>query len=175
MRYRGRISDGSLEPISISLLTGLLGVRIENVNEVNAPLIAEERGIECVEERTATAQDFAALINLRVDGDDQTTEIEGTLVGSREPLIVRVNGVRLEIVPEGYVLLTQHHDKPGMVGKIGTVLGQNQINISRMALAAGEGGKPAQAALSVDGAISEAVLKELRAIAGIENARHLVF
>lgn len=175
MRYRGRISDGSLEPVTVSLLTGLLSARLESVNEVNAPLIAEERGIECVEEKSATARDFAALIGIRVEGDERTTEIEGTLVGAREPLVVRVNGVRLEIVPEGHVLLTQHHDKPGMVGKVGTILGQHQINISRMTLAEGEGGKPAQAAISVDVPIPEAVLKEIRGVAGVEDARYLVF
>jgi D-3-phosphoglycerate dehydrogenase len=175
MRYRGRISDGSLEPLTIAILTGVLSVRVENVNEVNAPLVAEERGIECVEEKTATARDFAALVAVRVEGDEGATEVEGTLVGAKEPLVVRVNGVRLEIVPDGHLLLTQHHDKPGMVGKIGTILGQHQINISRMTLAESESGKPAQAAISVDAAIPEPVLKELRAITGVVEARSLLF
>ena len=82
------------------------------MNEVNAPVVAKERGIDFVEEKTSTPTEFVAALTIKVSGSEDT-EVTGTLFGSGEPRIVVVNGAHLEIVPEGHLLMTRHHDRPG--------------------------------------------------------------
>jgi D-3-phosphoglycerate dehydrogenase len=169
--YEGAAAELPTAPISVSMLTGLLRTQLgELVNEVNAPLAAKERGIDVGEEKTTTTHDFVARLLIRVSGDRGDTEIVGALFGSDDSRIVQVNGVRLEIVPEGHLLITRHRDQPGMIGRIGSVLGQHAINISRLVLA--NDAKAAQAVLSVDGAVGGAAIAELEKIDGIESIRH---
>jgi D-3-phosphoglycerate dehydrogenase len=171
--YAGSAADLPIKPISVSLLTGLLRTQLgEMVNEVSAPNAAKERGIEIVEEKTATPQDFAGTVTIRVIGDTGETVITGTLFGNGEPRIVAVNGVRLEIVPEGHLLITRHHDKPGIIGRIGTAIGEQSLNISRLVLGLTEKTGVAQAVLSVDGSVDKSVLDKLSHVDGIEEIRH---
>lgn len=171
--YAGSAADLPIKPISVSLLTGLLKTQLgELVNEVSAPSAAKERGIEVSEEKTANAQDFAGTVTIRVTGDAGETVVSGAIFGSGDPRIVAVNGVRLEIVPEGHLLITRHHDKPGIIGRIGTAIGEQSINISRLVLGLTERTGIAQAVLSVDGAVDRAVLDKLTNVDGIEEIRH---
>jgi D-3-phosphoglycerate dehydrogenase len=161
-------------PLSVSMLTGLLKTQLgQEVNEVNAPIAAKERGIDVGDYRSTTSRDFVGAISIRAVGGEADTEVVGTLFGSDEPRIVAVNGVRLEIVPEGNILMTQHRDRPGIIGKIGTVLGKHHVNISRLVLGlARDALEQAQAVLSVDGPVAEDVLRELATIDGIESVKH---
>jgi D-3-phosphoglycerate dehydrogenase len=171
--YAGATAELPAAPISVSMLTGLLKTQVgDMVNEVSAPSMAKERGIEVVEEKTATPHDFAGAITIRVIGPSSETEITGTLFGSGEPRIVGVNGVRLEIVPEGHLLMTKHHDRPGIIGRIGTAIGQQSINISRLVLGLAKGPGLAQAVLSVDAPVSRSVLDQIAGTDGIESIRH---
>jgi D-3-phosphoglycerate dehydrogenase / 2-oxoglutarate reductase len=172
--YEGAAAELPTASISVSMLTGLLKTHLGDlVNEVNAPIAAKERGIEIGEERTTAAHDFVGRVLIRVTGDRGETEIVGALFGSDEPRIVAVNGVRLEIVPEGHLLISRHRDKPGMIGKIGTVLGQHGINISRLVLGgARESREEAQAVLSIGAAVAPNVLAEIEKVEGIQSIRH---
>lgn len=171
--YAGATADLPPKPISVSMLTGLLRTQVgDAVNEVSAPAMAKERGIEVVEEKSATPRDFAGTVTIKVIGSSSETEIVGTLFGAGEPRIVGVNGVRLEIVPEGHLLMTKHHDRPGIVGRIGTAIGQQSINISRMVLGLAKGPGLAQAVLSVDAPVSQQVLEQIEKTDGIETIRH---
>jgi D-3-phosphoglycerate dehydrogenase len=143
------------------------------VNEVNAPIAAKERGIDVGDYRSTTSRDFVGAISIRVGGSEGDTEVVGTLFGSDEPRIVAVNGVRLEIVPGGNILMTRHRDRPGIIGRIGTALGKHQVNISRLVLGlAKDTAERAQAVLSVDGPVGDDVLTELATIDGIESVKH---
>lgn len=174
--YEGATAELPGAAISVAMLTGLLRTQLgELVNEVNAPVVAKERGIDVGEERTSTSRDFVGRLGIRVsgDGDSTVTEVVGALFGSDEPRIVAVNGVRLEIPPEGHIVMTEHHDRPGMIGRIGTVLGRHAVNISRLVLGSAKGSSDlAQAVLSVDGMVSKSVLAELGTIDGIRSVRH---
>jgi D-3-phosphoglycerate dehydrogenase len=173
--FQGAAAELPIAPVSVAMLTGLLRTQLgQEVNEVNAPVVAKERGIDVGDFRSSTSRDFAGAISIRVAGDEAETEVVGTLFGSDESRIVMVNGVRLEIVPEGHILMTRHRDRPGIIGKIGTVLGKHQVNISRLVLGlAKDAAEKAQAVLSVDGAVADDVLRELSTIDGIESVRHL--
>ena len=169
--FGGEAAEQRTDPISIAILRGILATRLgTTVNDINAPLIAKERGIEQVEEKTTTVHDFVATVGVRIEGDGgNTTEVIGAIFGHREPRIVSVDGMRLEIVPEGQLLLTKHHDRPGIIGKVGTVLGTGDVNISRMVL--GLGADFARAAISIDSKAPAEVIDQMKAIDGIEDVR----
>ena len=173
-RYAGETAELPTDPVTAALLSGLLRSALGGqVNPVNAPLIARERGIEVVEEKTSRAHDFRTAVTLRVLGELGGTEIVGALFGD-EQRIVGVNGFRSEIVPEGNLIMTRHHDRPGIIGKMGTILGERQVNISRMTLGRRpEGGDLAQAFVSVDARVTAETLQEIAAIDGIETVRRL--
>lgn len=172
--FAGATADLPEAPVTAALLTGLLESAFgRDVNPVSAPYLAKERGIEVVEERTSTARDFASTITVRVTGDS-TTEVVGAQFGDHASRIVSLNGFHVEIVPEGHLLLTHHNDRPGIIGRIGTLLGDHEVNISRLALARSSSDSDvAEAVLSIDGEVPDAVLTAIAGIDGIEWARQV--
>jgi D-3-phosphoglycerate dehydrogenase len=174
MHYAGTAAEQRVDPITVAALSSVLNCFCEaTVNDINAPHIAKDRGIECIEEKTNTAKDFVTTVGITLKGQNGSTEIIGAVFGSSDVRIVEVNGMRLEVIPEGHLILTKHSDKPGIVGKIGNVLGAGKINISRMML--GLGSDYAHAAISVDSAVSQVVLAEIAHIDGIKNVRPISF
>lgn len=165
--------DISSKPIEVAALTGLMSAALgRKINAVSAPYMAEERGIEVVAERTSKTQDFAKAVTLTVKGDDASTRIEGALFGEHDARVVCIDDFRLEIVPEGRILLTDHFDRPGVLGSIGTILGGHGVNISRLTLSRMED-QHAKAAVSVDGEVTDEVLAQLQTVDGINHVRLL--
>lgn len=133
IEYIGDVAELDSTPITISLLKGLLTpILKEVVNFVNAPFIAKERGIRITESKSSTASDFTNLITIHVKTTEEENTISGTIFGKKEPRIVCINSFRLEAAPEGYMLLIQNIDRPGVIGAIGVTLGKHRINIARM-------------------------------------------
>ncbi len=160
-------------PIRAALLVGLLETALgRDVNPVSANVMAEERGIEVSDERTTQVGDFRKALTVEVQGEGRT-QITGTLFGADDARIVMVEDFRLEIVPKGYVLLTEHTDQPGIIGRIGTVLGDAGINIARLNLSKKSDTSEAHAALSIDARVSSEVLGKLQAIEGINSVEQL--
>ncbi len=172
--FAGASAELPEAPVTAALLTGLLEAAFgRDVNPVSAPYLAKERGIEVVVERTTKAKDFSNGIALIVSGD-KTTKIVGAMFGEEASRIVSLNGFSVEIVPEGRLLLTHHHDRPGMLGRIGTLLGDHDVNISRLALARSPADSDiAEAVFSIDGSVPEAVLEKIAGIDGIEWAKQV--
>jgi D-3-phosphoglycerate dehydrogenase len=133
IEYSGAVAALQTEPITVSLLKGLLfPILQEEVNYVNAPIIAKERGIKVVESTTSQSEDFLSLITLRVKTDKEERLVAGTIFGRSDPWIVQVDQFRIEAVPDNYMLLFHTQDRPGVIGNIGTSLAQHGINIARM-------------------------------------------
>ncbi|MBI5584122.1 MAG: phosphoglycerate dehydrogenase [Deltaproteobacteria bacterium] len=133
IEYLGEVSQFDTQPMTVSLLKGLLTPALRDVvNFVNAPLLAKERGIKITESKSETAHDFINLITLKVKTQEMESTISGTLFGKFEPRIVRLNNFRLEAVPEGHMLLITSVDRPGVIGAISATLGKHSINIERM-------------------------------------------
>jgi D-3-phosphoglycerate dehydrogenase / 2-oxoglutarate reductase len=133
IEYLGEVSLFDTQPMTVSLLKGLLTPALRDVvNFVNAPLLAKERGIKITESKSETANDFLNQITLKVKTQEKDSTISGTLFGKFEPRIVRLNNFRLEAVPEGHMLLITSVDRPGVIGAIATTLGKHSINIERM-------------------------------------------
>jgi len=131
--YIGEVSKLDTKPLTHSLLKGLLSpVMHDEVNYVNAPAMAASRGMHISEEKVASAEDFSTLIRVTVRAGNEENMVAGSIFGKYEPRLVRINKFRLEAVPEGHMLFIYNTDRPGVIGAIGTTIGQHNINIARM-------------------------------------------
>jgi D-3-phosphoglycerate dehydrogenase len=133
IEYAGEIAALRVAPVTIAVLKGLLESVSDHVNMVNAPVVAQERGIKVVESKASRPEDFASTITTRVRGCADRL-IAGAIFHGGQPRIVRIDDFMLEAIPEGPTILLHNHDRPGVVGQVGTVLGQEGLNISRMQL-----------------------------------------
>jgi len=165
----GDVAEHGAEHLKLALLVGALrGSGAEGVNFVNAPLVAEERGLRVLVSTEADAVyrhgEIKARASARAGGPSHVAK--GAVFG-REPRIVRIDGVHLDLPPRGPLLLTRHVDEPGVLGKIGTLLGENSVNIRRVELGppTDERDGLAAAFLTLYDEPSEAVLEALRALA----------
>jgi D-3-phosphoglycerate dehydrogenase len=171
VEYRGDVTQYNVAPLTLAELKGLLTPVMESaVNYVNAPVIAKERGVQMVESKGERAGDFTSSITVKARNGKESLEIEGAIFGSKHPRIVRVNDFYLEAVPEGYILVLQNKDVPGVVGIIGTILGKNDINIAGMELGRSEKGGNAISFTHVDEAVNKKALDELRALPQVVSA-----
>jgi len=171
--YAGDVSQHPTAPLTAAVLKGVLGNFLaEPVNEVSAPALARERGLSVKEVKTSDTPDFASLVSVRLRcANGGSTEVAGTIVGKREPRVVRVDKFELEAVPEGAILVMHNDDKPGVIGNVGRTLGEAQVNIAQFALARDRKSGEALALVNVDGAASADVLDRLR---GLPNVRSVV-
>ena len=165
--YSGDAAELEVAPITVSILKGILESLSDEVNLVNAPLIAKQHGIEVVESKVSRSRDFASAISTRVVGSGDRY-IVGAVFHGDQPRIVRIDDFMLEAIPEGSTLFIQNQDQPGVVGAVGTVLGQGGINISRMQLALIPERSLAAMLVNIDRAPDEAVMKQLH------NLPHLI-
>lgn len=163
IEYSGEVINYNLAPITVAFIKGLLEpILEENVNFVNAPLIAQERKIKVVESKTSQVEDFTNLISIKIKTDKSKILVAGTLFGKNDPRIVRINGFRLDAVIEGSMLICSNLDKPGVVGYIGTVLGENQINIANMQVGRKKTAGQAITVVNVEAPVSKDVLEKLK-------------
>jgi len=171
IEYRGDVAQYNIAPLTLAVLKGLLTPVMESaVNYVNAPVVARERGIKVLESKSEWAGDFASSIIVKSKNGKHDLEIEGAMFGAKHPRIVRVNDFYLEAVPEGYILILQNKDVPGVVGAVGTILGKNGINIAGMELGRTEKGGNAISFTHVDEVVNKKALDELRALPQIVSA-----
>lgn len=171
---RGRIAGSDTHALAVCALQGLLSHwQDETINLVNAPIVAEERGIVVTEEKSLDTRDYACLVRLEVDTGDSVSSAAGTVFEGREPRIVEINGFDVDLKPGGIMLVLFYPDRPGMVGKFGTILGNAGINIAGMDVGRKEKRGPACIALSVDDPVPPHVLDQIRATTGGGQA-HLV-
>ncbi len=170
--YSGELLQLDVGPITRAVLIGLLQpVLAQPVNEVNAPLIAEGRGIRVTESKTAGEPDSPTLIRVEVERDDSPASIAGVALSRRDIRIREIDRFRIDLEPEGNMVVGMHHDRPGIIGTVGTILGANQINIAGMHVGREAAGKRALMVLTVDDPVPEPLLEELRTAIGAEFMR----
>jgi D-3-phosphoglycerate dehydrogenase len=174
IEYRGEAAGLATPSITVAAIKGLLTPILEEpVNFVNAPLIAKERGIEIREIKSQEAGEFTSLLALKVQGGTKEGAVAGTLYNRKDPRIVEIDGLSLEVVPEGYMLLLVNDDQPGVIGNIGSFLGENRINISRMQLGRERPGGKAISVVGIDSAVSSSLLTKLRKPPHILSAKQI--
>lgn len=159
--YSGEVSQYDVRPITQAVLTGLLKQVSARVNQVNASLIAQERGLRITESKELSAQNFTSLVEVSVKGEADELKVAGTLFGPDDLRIVNIGSFRLEAVPEGRLLIVENTDQPGVVGSIGTLLGTHGINIAQLYLSRNRAGGTAMSVYQIDGELNDSAIDEL--------------
>ena len=175
IEYEGQAAELNTRPVTAVALAGLLTPLLDNVNMVNAPLIARERNIEVSEVKHSRPGDFLTLIRLAVTTDRQTRAVAGTLFGGGKPRLVEVKGIAIEAELGRHMLYITNRDKPGFIGRLGTLLGDEGINIATFHLGRSAPGADAIALIEVDQPLTEPVLGRIRAIQDVVQASALSF
>jgi D-3-phosphoglycerate dehydrogenase len=166
----GRAAELDPRPITSHALVGLLGKRLAvPVNQVNAAHLARRQGIVLRETRSDATHDYVALVEVRATTAAGTTCVAGTLLGERLPRLVRIDRYDVEAVPEGHMLFTRHNDRPGVVGALGSILGRENINISRMQVGNANDKSEAIALIGISTPLSERALAEIQALTAIRQ------
>ena len=173
IEYRGEVANFDTRFLDVSVQKGLLASMVhEPLNFVNTPALARDRGLRVETSRRSESADFTSLVVLRLSSADGDSVVSGTLVGPRmQPRLVGAFGFDLDIVPEKHMLFIHNEDVPGMIGRIGTILGEHGINIGNMAVGRGEPGSRAAMAVTVDEPVADHVIETLRSTPGITDAR----
>ena len=167
--YSGPITINETEMLTIGFLKGLLEpVLWEKVNYVNARLMADERGIKIYEKKEdQSPKRYKNLINIKLFGQNSELDISGTISRARNPLLVEIDGYESESDLDGYVVLLQNEDRPGVIGNLTMELGEAGVNIAAMKVARKTKGETAIMILNVDNKVEEEVLQKLTKIKGI--------
>ncbi len=176
IEYRGEIAGFDTRLLDVSAQKGLLARMVhEPLNYVNTPALAKDRGLRVETSHSSESADYTSLVVLRLDGSDENF-VSGTLVGPRmQPRLIGALGFDLDVIPERHMLFIRNEDMPGMIGKVGAILGDHGINIGNMAVGRGEPGSRAAMAVTVDDAIPDEVIKAMLEIPGFTDARAVSF
>ncbi len=172
IRYEGEITQHDTAVLEAAMLAGLLEPVVSGqVNLINAPRLAQERGLSVTVQRNAVAQGYASLVSATLDTTEGGIALAGTLMRD-EPHIVKVNDYWLDIVPTvPYLLFVDNLDQPGSIGAVGTVAGRHNINISFMEVGRLNLRGRAMMVLGLDDPVPPQVLEEIRALPQIHHAR----
>ncbi len=174
IEYQGEVIDYGTAPISVAILKGLLTPFVgDTVNFVNARVMAKGRGIKITESTSAKGEDFASLIAITVKSTMEQNAIAGTLFGNKEPRIVRLNNFLIEAIPEGHILLVSNYDKAGVIGNIGTTLGNQNINVATMQLGRDRPGGNVISLLHLDAPLPTGVFGEVLRLPNIISVRQI--
>lgn len=170
--YVGTVSDIDTTLVTRSALKGYLEASSTSgsANYLNAPALAEDRGIRVTESRPAETCEFTDLLTVTVSSGDDAVSLSGTFFGN-QPRLVKIQGRNIDANPEGHLLVFENTDSPGVVGSLGQLLGARGINIASMALSRDEVGGEALSILNLDTPIGDDVVEEIRQIEGITSAR----
>jgi D-3-phosphoglycerate dehydrogenase len=171
INYSGKVNEVDTTAITRTILKGFLrGAGGPDINEVNAPAFAESLGLKVTESRLSAPGDYSDLLELSATAEGKMVSVGGAFFGAT-PRIVSINSRPVEARPHGIILVLENTDRPGMVGRIGTLLGEHGVNIATMSLSRNQAGGRALTVLNLDTAPSAELLAEIRASADIHSAQ----
>jgi len=174
IQYSGGVSKDNIRPLTDCLLVGLLkDVLDEGVNIINVRILADERGIKINEIISSATGDYTNLIFARINTDDGESSASGTVFKNDEPKIETINDYRVDMDPIGHVLILLGQDKPGLIGEIGKMLGDQNVNIGHMTFGRKETG--GMIVLNVDAVVSQETLLSIEKMECINSAYMLRF
>ncbi|MDP2210130.1 MAG: phosphoglycerate dehydrogenase [Candidatus Aquicultor sp.] len=176
IEYVGQIAQHDTKLLTIATLKGIFeNVVEEQVNYVNAPIFAEERGIEINESKKSSSQDYVNLIRIKGRNGDDEIGVAGTIVGKKnQERFVNIYAFDIDMTPSKYMAFFRYEDVPGMIGRVGTILGENNINIANMQVGRKKIGGEALMGLNVDTPISDEVIEEIRSLPGVAYSKFMV-
>ncbi|BFH69338.1 MAG: phosphoglycerate dehydrogenase [Paenibacillus dendritiformis] len=175
VNYCGDLAEVDTQPITRYIVKGVLSRHLgSDVNEVNSMHLAKVRDINILVEKSHIAKGFTNLLTVKLRTSTEERLVAGTLLNGYGERIVQIDKYTVDLVPEGYLLLISHHDKPGVIGLVGSLLGNNGVNIATMQVGRKIAGGDAIMVLSVDKSVPQDVLAELKAHADINKAKVIV-
>ena len=171
INYSGKVNEADTTAITRAVLKGFLQIAGgTEVNEVNAPAFAEALGLKVTESRLSAPGDYTDMLEVSAVAEGKNISVGGAFFGAT-PRIVSINSRPVEARPHGVVLVLENTDRPGMVGRIGTLLGEHGVNIATMSLSRNQAGGTALTVLNLDNTPSEELLSEIRASDDIHSAQ----
>lgn len=173
--YEGNASKLNVKPLTSLILAGLLKPTLEDVNIVSAPLRAHERGIEIKESFKDTLANFQTAIRITIETDKSRHNVDGTLFGLNDPRIICIDAVPIESEITPTMLFVRNKDEPGLIGGLGTVLGDAGVNIASFSLGRQKSGGKAIAIVSIDGEVNAETIKKIEKLSQIERVQLLKF
>lgn len=173
--FEGTVTELNVKPLVQMVVANLLKPQMETVNMVNAMAIAESRGVAVTESRSKTSKEHRSLISVTVETDARTRTVSGTLFTGREPRIVSIEGVPIEAALGKDMLFIRNEDKPGLIGALGTILGNAKQNIADFRLGRIDGGDSAVCLVTLDSALNDNLFKEVCDLPQVKTAKRLSF
>lgn len=170
----GKAAEVDIRPISVEALVGLFTDKLSTpVNSVNAENIAKRQGISLVETKSDEAQGFLSLIQVTGRFDQGAISLQGTLLGDCHPRLVYIDDIEIEVIPEGTLLITRHDDKPGVISAISKVLGESNINISRMQVGTADSQQLAMAVMGISEPLDQKLVQAVADISAVQSVKQI--
>src|SRR4051794_5536147 len=171
----GAAAELNLKPITGAVLAGFMRIHSDTVNMVNAPFLAKERGLDVREIRHDREGDYHTLLRVAAETASGPRSVAGTLFGNRAPRLVELFGIKIEADLAGDMLYVVNEDRPGFIGRLGTTLGEANINIGTFHLGRADAGGEAVLLLSVDEPVGSDVIAKVEKLPGVKLVRPLKF
>jgi D-3-phosphoglycerate dehydrogenase len=175
IEYAGDVAEMNTKALTSALLAGLLRPVLSEVNMVNAPVVARDRGIAVDEVRQSQRGAYGTYVRLTVTTDRQERSVAGTVFSDGKPRFIQIKGIDMEAGFSPSMLYVTNKDKPGFIGRLGTLLGNEKVNIASFNLGRTAAGQDAISLIDIDGPISDQVLERVRGLEGVVQARRLQF
>ncbi|MED1950825.1 phosphoglycerate dehydrogenase [Brevibacillus centrosporus] len=174
IKYSGELTDVDTSPLTRTVLKGVLSFRLgEEVNFVNAPLLAKVRDITVTEQKAAQNKGFTNLLTVALKTTQETRTVAGTRLNGYGARIVKIDDYAIDVAPEGYLLYIHHNDRPGVIGRVGSILGENNVNIATMQVGRRDVGGDAIMMLSVDKPLTGELLDTMGELAEVKSVTQI--
>jgi len=173
IEYLGAISEVETKILTQGIMRSILSAQLDSINYVNAPIVARTRGIRIKEIKEKEHEDYTSLLGIRLVGGKEENVAYGTLLGKKQPRLVKVNRISVDADLTDNMLFMYTHDKPGIVGNLGTVLAKKSINIGAMYFGRESLGGLSLSLLDVDAHVGDDTLAELRAMPNVIDVKRL--
>ena len=175
LEYEGAVAEMNTRALTAAAMAGFLRPVLQSVNMVSAPAFAKERGIAIVETRRGQKGAYESYIRLTVVTGTQERSVAGTVFSDGRPRIIQIKGINMEAELGPHMLYVTNRDRPGFVGRLGTLIGETGQNIATFHLGRESAGGDAIALVEIDGEIPERTLRAVQSLEGVMQARHLSF
>jgi len=174
IKYSGELTEVDTAPLTRTVLKGVLSFRLgEGVNYVNAPLLAKVRDITVTEQKVAQNKGFTNLLTVSLKTTQETRMVAGTRLNGYGARIVKIDDFAIDVAPEGYLLYIHHNDRPGVIGRVGSILGENGVNIATMQVGRRDIGGDAIMMLSVDKPLTAELLDTMGELAEVKSVTQI--
>lgn len=175
IEVRGNLANLDVSPLEVAVLKGVLSANIENVNYVNAPFIAKQRGINVTVKKSRQTTDYIGSISVKLMTDKKDIEVAGALIATGVERIVKLNDYITSIEPDKYMLLVPHTNKPNMIGQVASVLGNDNVNIAKMQVAQKHGANDGISLMIIntDDIVEQATLDKITKIDGVTKSKFI--